>query len=90
VSGAIGVAAAADLQAQADQSLQGDDGLLLLGRGPERSGAGGAGACGWVGSSRVRSAGGRALRRVMGLLLEAVLAQGLTNSSPFIKRVLPP
>jgi site-specific DNA recombinase len=40
---AVGVAAAADLEAQQDQPLQGHDGPLGRGRGPERPGAGGTG-----------------------------------------------
>jgi hypothetical protein len=44
----------------------------------------------WVASSRVRSAGARALRRGMGRLLEAILAQGVTTSPPPINPTLPP
>src|SRR4051812_50227864 len=43
VARAVGVAAAADLQVQADQPLEGHDSPLGRGRGPERPGAGGAG-----------------------------------------------
>jgi hypothetical protein len=43
VSGAFGIAAAADPQARPEKPLQGDDGSPRPGRGPERTGAGGAG-----------------------------------------------
>src|SRR4051795_4128785 len=43
MAGAVGVAAAADLQAQPEEPLPGDDGSLRPGRGPQRAGAGGAG-----------------------------------------------
>src|SRR4051812_18458927 len=45
VSGTVGVAAAADLQVQADQPLQGHDGAPRRGGAPERPGAGGADPC---------------------------------------------
>ena len=44
-SGTVGVAAAADLQVQADQPLQGHDGAPRRGGAPERPGAGGADPC---------------------------------------------
>lgn len=45
VARAVGVAATADLQVQADQPLQGHYRPLRRGRGPERPGAGGANPC---------------------------------------------
>ena len=76
VAGAVRLAAAPDLEPEADRTAQGRDRPPgLVGR-PERCPAGGAGP----GNSRVWSGRGRALRRAMALLLEAGSTLGVTGT----------
>ena len=90
VAGAVGVAAAADLEAQADQPLQGDDGALGRGGRPERPGAGGAGPClGGQFQGPIGPGAGHSVA-AWGGLLEAASAQGVTIHRPSINEILLP